>query len=95
VLHHHVTAASGISVAAPIAGRNACAICGAASRTALECHMQLDARMRSAASVPAGTAPHAVVDPPYGGSSIRPDPAITRVLVVDDNAVWIRLDDAA
>jgi signal transduction histidine kinase len=42
--------------------------------------------MSRAASVAAGTATHAVVEPGYRGSVIGSDPVITRVLVVDDNA---------
>jgi two-component system sensor histidine kinase/response regulator len=48
--------------------------------------MQPNARMSRAASVPAETATHAIVRPRYGGLVISSDPAVTRVLVVDDNA---------
>lgn len=59
---------------------------GRAKGIALERHVQPDARMSRAAWVAAETAAHAVVEPGYGGSVIGSDPAITRVLVVDDNA---------
>src|ERR1043166_6437708 len=52
----------------------------------LECDLQQNARMTRSASVAAETAAPSVRELGYGAPVVRPDRAISCVLVVDDNA---------
>jgi signal transduction histidine kinase len=62
--------------------RKSCAIPIAARARTLECHVQPNARVTQADPAAA----HAPLEMRYGGHVMTPDPAIAKVLVVDDNA---------
>src|SRR5262245_22933291 len=66
--------------------RKACAFRSPHSGPVLECDLQPKARMTRSASAAAETVATVVPEPEYGDLVVRPDPAVFRVLVVDDNA---------
>src|SRR5690348_1159242 len=68
----------------PALRRKPCAVSVSQLGQALECGLQPITRMSRSASVAASSL--AVPEVRYGGSGMGPDPAISRVLVVDDNA---------
>src|SRR5678816_2676301 len=66
--------------------RKPCAVSMTTRGRVVECDVQPDARMPRSASVAAETSAPAVPELGYGRPVVGSDPAISRVLVVDDNA---------